>query len=130
MQEKLCDITLTIQDTSAPYRLLRTTKDNMGECRNDKAESMRVCYARENTEIRIYDNGTPQLTASEEHDDDYLRVYVIKDMDRCVEISSLGNSFDTEYVEVTFVGNGNGRLNGDVSSYAYFRGIANTCVYI
>jgi hypothetical protein len=106
----------------------RITKDNMGDCQNDKAESMQICNARENTEVRIYDNGTPQLTANEEHDDDYLRIYVHKDMDHCLDIKSLEESHQTEYVTYELNGNGNGRLNGDVSSYAFFRGIANNCI--
>ena len=129
MQEELCEITLTITDTSAPYRLIRTIKDNMGSCRNDKAESMRICNALENTEIRLYDGRTPQLTANERYNDDYLRVYVKKNMHSCHDISSLQQSFNTEYLTVEFVGNGNGYLQNQVCSYAYFRGIANTCTY-
>ena len=129
MQVQLCEVTLTITDTTAPYRLIRRVKDNMADCRNDKAESMRICNAAENTEIRIYDNGEPQGTANEEHNDDFLRIYVEKNMDSCQDISSLQISFSTEYLTVEFVGNGNGDLNGDVSSFAYFRGIENTCTY-
>ena len=130
MVDQLCEIELTLQDSSAPYRLNRVTKDDMAYCQNDRVESMQICNARENTEIRIYDNDTPQLTANEEHDDDYLRIYVNKDMDMCLGISSLEESLETEYVTYEFVGNGNNRLNGDVSSFAFFQGIANSCNYL
>ena len=102
----------------------------MGDCGNDKAESMKICNARENTEIRIYDNGTPQLTANQEHDDDYLKITINKDMDSCLEIKSLDESHRTEYVTYKLQGNGNGHLNGDVSSLAFYRGISNNCIYL
>ena len=123
-------------NTEEPYKLTRITKDgNDGKeafkdmCGNDKAHSMKICNAPVNMEIRIYDNGTPQLTEKEDHNDDYLRVFVRKTMVGCQEFSSLESPPDTEYLGGEFVGNGNRELNGHVSSFVHFRGIANIGIY-
>ena len=91
---------------------------------------MSICDAPVNMQVRIYDNGTPQSTEKEDHNDDYLAIYVFENMDGCEDVNFPTNR-DTHISNVTsvgywFFGNGNGDLRGDVSSLVYFRGIANT----
>ena len=111
-KKKLCTFYIHVPD--------KFNKKEMTDygCPNDKAKSMKVCYAREGTNITVYDD--PEYR---EGKDDWTTIIVNHDMgnDRCETISDFETDKDYEFLEVDYKTTGN--LNGKVSSFTILQGI-------
>jgi hypothetical protein len=83
-------------------------------CPNDKATSMKLCYAPKDTIIKIYDD--PKLRTK----DDWVEIKVKNTLTKCYTITTFEKNDDGEDVKISY-GRKNG-LNGKVSSFKFETG--------
>ena len=104
---KLCRVYVEI-----PMRANKKQMTRDYGCQNDEAKSMKICYAREGTNITVYDD--PKYR---EGKDDWTTIIVTRDMgsDKCETISDFETDEDYEFLKVDYKTTGN--LNGKVSSF-------------
>ena len=77
-------------------------------CANDKAKSMRICYAKQGTKVGVY-AGKPNPSA------DGAEIYVDKDMgNKCETINKLEENNWYGDVKVDYI---SGNLDGRISSF-------------
>ena len=77
-------------------------------CANDKAKSMRICYAKQGTKVRVY-GGKPNPSA------DGAEIYVDKDMgNKCEIIIKFEESKWYGNVKVDYI---SGKLAGKISTF-------------
>ena len=80
-------------------------------CKNDEARSMKVCHAKNGTNIDVYDDPKNRY-----YKDDWAVIHVKKDMDQsCEKISHFQRTKDYTFLSVNYKTRGN--LNGKISSF-------------
>ena len=86
-----------------------------GDCQNDAARAIAICWARKGTIVKLFDQGDIDPWNVQSPNDDWLWIKVKRTFpkDHCEILDTLESNYESDYLDVKYFDKGN--LNGKVS---------------